>query len=53
MKKKYSKKDFLSYAEAFYLDEPGFDGDLLKDNMKKWSLKELQQWFGFTHKEEE
>ena len=51
MKKKDTKKDFLSYAEAFYLDEPFFDGVLLKDEMKNWSLKQLQDWFGFTHKE--
>ena len=51
MKKKYTKKDFLSYAEAFYLDEPFFDGVLLKDEMKNWSLKQLQDWFGFTYKE--
>jgi hypothetical protein len=51
MKKKYTKKDFLSYAEAFYLDEPFFYVVLLKDEIKNLSLKQLQDWFGFTHKE--
>ena len=55
---KYTKKDFLDYAEAFNyeLDEiKDKDGNILSDDdikkqMKSWSLKQFQDWFGFTHK---
>lgn len=64
MKKKYSKKDFLEYAEGFdytldlennqIKDKNGkiLSDDDYKKQMKSWSLKGFQDWFGFTHKEE-
>ena len=55
--KKYTKKDFLDYATAFNYDfdeatdQNGnilSDGDI-KKSMKSWSLKDFQEFYGFTH----
>ena len=51
MKKKYTKKDFLEYAQGFNYDLDS-DDDIKKD-MKSWSLKDFQEFYGFTHKEVE
>ena len=59
MRKKYNKKDFLDYATAFNYDLDYFTdkkGNILSDNniknnMKSWSLKNFQDWFGFIYKE--
>ena len=65
MKKKYTKKDFLDYATAFdytldlednqITDKNGniLSDDDFKKQMKSWSLKDFQEWFGFTYKEVE
>ncbi len=50
--KQYTKQDFLSLAEDYYMDEPFGKGELLKDEMKRWTLQELQSWFGFTHRDD-
>ena len=50
--KQYTKEDFLSLAEDYYMDEPFGKGELLKDEMKRWTLQELQSWFGFTHRDD-
>ena len=43
--KKYTKKLFLDYASAFdYYDE-------MKETMQSWSLKDFQEFYGFTHKD--
>ena len=55
--KKYTKKDFLDYATAFnyYFDEvTDENGNILSDDdikksMKSWSLKDFQEFYGFTH----
>ena len=55
--KKYTKKDFLDYATAFNYDfDEGTDqnGNILSDDdikksMKSWSLKDFQEFYGFTH----
>ena len=55
---KYTKKDFLDYAEAFdyELDEVKdkngkvLTDDDIKKQMESWSLKEFHDWFGFSHK---
>ena len=51
MKKKYTKKDFLEYSQGFNYDLDS-DDDIKKD-MKSWSLKDFQEFYGFTHKEVE
>ena len=57
--KKYTKKDFLDYAKAFnydldeVTDKNGIilsDNDI-KKNMKSWSLKDFQKFYGFSKKE--
>jgi len=58
MKKKYTKKDFLDYASGFnydldeVTDKNGniLSDDNIKQSMKSWSLKDFQDWFGFTYK---
>ena len=50
--KQYTKQDFLGLAEDYYMDEPFGKGELLKDEMKRWTLQELQSWFGFTHRDD-
>jgi KaiC/GvpD/RAD55 family RecA-like ATPase len=55
--KKYTKKDFLDYATAFnydfdeVTDENGniLSDDDIKKSMKSWSLKDFQEFYGFTH----
>ena len=55
--KKYTKKDFLEYASAFDyqndIDEgnrTGYKTDKeIKDDMKKWKLKDFHTHFGFSH----
>ena len=53
---KYTKKDFLDYAEAFGDYSMSFDEIDEKRHqawlnyINYWSLKELQDFFGFTHK---
>jgi len=55
--KKYSKKDFLDYATAFNYDHDEVtdkNGNILSDDdikksMKSWSLKDFQEFYGFTH----
>ena len=55
---KYTKKDFLDYAEAFdyELDEVKdkngkiLTDDAIKKQMESWSLKEFHDWFDFSHK---
>lgn len=57
---KYTKKNFLDYAQAFdyELDEiKDKNGNILSDNdikknMKSWTLKDFQEFYGFTHKNE-
>ena len=55
--KKYTKRDFLDYAKPFNYD---FDevtdkngkilsDDDIKKSMKSWSLKDFQEFYGFTH----
>lgn len=45
--KRYTKKDFLSYAQ-------GFDyWDAQKDKFKKMKINELRDFFAFTHKDNE
>ena len=45
--KRYSKKDFLEYAEAFdYWDAE-------KNKLKKMKIDELRDFFLFTHKDNE
>tara|TARA_R100000687_G_C6353262_1_gene119869 strand:+ start:307 stop:564 length:258 start_codon:yes stop_codon:yes gene_type:complete len=54
---KYTKKDFLDYAEAYgdynisfdEIDEKRHEAWL--SYIGHWSLKELQNFFGFTHKD--
>ena len=61
MKKKYTKKDFLDYASGFnydldeVTDKNGniLSDDNIKQSMKSWSLKDFQEFYGFTHKEVE
>ena len=50
--KQYTKEDFLSLAEDYYMDEPFGEGKKLKGRMKEWTLQELQSWFGFTHRDD-
>ena len=50
--RRYTKEDFLNLAEDYYMDEPFGKGELLKDEMKRWTLQELQSWFGFTHRDD-
>ena len=55
--KKYTKKDFLDYAKAFNYDldevtdenENILSDDDIKKSMKSWSLKDFQEFYGFTH----
>ena len=53
---RYTKKDFLSYAEAFgdnqliYDEIPEARHETWLRYISHWSLEELQQHFGFTHK---
>jgi len=57
--KKYTKKDFLDYASGFNyqidIDEGNITGfktdDEIKQSMKKWKLKEFQDFYDFTHKD--
>ena len=56
--KRYSKKDFLSYASGFDyqidIDEGNITGfksdDEIKQSMKKWKINEFRDFYGFTHK---
>jgi KaiC/GvpD/RAD55 family RecA-like ATPase len=58
MKKKYTKKDFLDYSKAFdyTLDEITdknkniLSDDDIKKDMKSWSLKDFQDFYGFTQR---
>ena len=60
MKKKYTKKDFLDYSKAFdyTLDEITdknkniLSDDDIKKDMQSWSLKDFQDFYGFTHMNE-
>ena len=55
--KKYTKKNFLDYATAFNydLDEvTDKNGNILSDDdikkdMKSWSLKDFQDFYGFSY----
>ena len=55
--KKYNKKDFLDYATAFNYDHDEvtdkngkiLSDDDIKKSMKSWSLKDFQEFYGFTH----
>ena len=55
--KKYTKKDFLEYASAFDYQNDIDEGNLtgyktdkeIKDDMKKWKLKDFHTHFGFSH----
>ena len=57
--KRYSKKDFLSYASGFdYQNDieegniKGFKSDKeIKDAMKKWKIEDFRDFYGFTHKD--
>ena len=63
MKKKYTKKDFLDYSKAFdytfdleqnkITDKNGniLSDDNIKQSMKSWSLKDFQEFYGFTYGE--
>tara|TARA_R100001163_G_C4880175_1_gene77852 strand:- start:297 stop:479 length:183 start_codon:yes stop_codon:yes gene_type:complete len=59
MNKKYTKKDFLDYASGFnydldeVTDENGniLSDDNIKQSMKSWSLKDFQEFYGFTYGE--
>lgn len=42
--KRYTKKDFLNYAEGFDY----FEAE--KNNLKKYTLQDWIEHFGFTHK---
>jgi len=45
--KKYTKKDFLDYATAFdYTDD-------YKKQMKSWSLKDFQEFYGFSYNKDD
>jgi hypothetical protein len=63
--KKYTKKDFLDYATAF---DYTFDlesnkikdkrGNILSDDdykkqMKSWSLKDFQEFYGFSYNKDD
>ena len=64
MKKQYTKKDFLEYAQGFdytfdlecnqIKDKNGsiLSDDNYKKQMKSWSLKDFQDFYGFTHMNE-
>ena len=55
--KKYTKKDFLEYASAFDYQNDIDEGNItgyktdkeIKDDMKKWKLKDFHTHFGFSH----
>ena len=55
--KQYTKEDFLDYAKAFnydfdeVTDENGkiLSDDDIKKSIKYWSLKDFQEFYGFTH----
>ena len=53
---RYTKEDFLDYAEAFGDNNLTYDEisevrhEAWLKYMSHWSLKELQEYFGFTHK---
>jgi len=55
---KYTKADFLSYADGFdYTTDikegcvKGYKSDVeIKKDMKTWELKDFQDFYGFTHK---
>ena len=57
MKKKFTKKDFLDYATGVNYDFDAVtdqNGNILSDDdikksMKSWSLKDFQEFYGFTH----
>ena len=57
--KRYSKKDFLSYASGFdYQNDieegniTGFESDNeIKQSMKKWKIEDFRNFYGFTHKD--
>ena len=57
--KRYSKKDFLSYASGFdYQNDieegniKGFKSDQeIKEAMKKWKIEDFRDFYGFTHKD--
>ena len=59
MKRKYTKKDFLDYASGFnydldeVTDKNGniLSDDNIKQSMKSWSLKDFQEFYGFTYGE--
>ncbi len=58
--KKYTKKDFLEYASAFDYQNDIDEGNItgyktdkeIKDDMKKWNLKDFHTHFGFSHFDE-
>ena len=59
--KKYNKKDFLSFASGFDYSEDAEDGrlsdyksdkEIKKDMKNNWSLKEFQEFYGFTHRDD-
>ena len=57
--KKYTKKMFLDYANGFDYNEDAKLGNLgkyksdaeIKEDMKKWKLKDFREFYGFTHKD--
>tara|TARA_R100000742_G_C4174862_1_gene11913 strand:+ start:241 stop:456 length:216 start_codon:yes stop_codon:yes gene_type:complete len=59
MLKKYTKKMFLDYANGFDYNEDAKLGNLgkyksdaeIKEDMKKWKLKDFREFYGFTHKD--
>ena len=53
--KKYTTKDFLSFASAFdYSDDLGIvENEKLHKEMKNWNLKKFQEFYGFTHRNDE
>ena len=53
---RYTKEDFLDYAEAFGDNNLTYDEisevrhEAWINYIKHWTLGELQEYFGFTHK---
>ena len=56
--KKYTKKDFLEYADGFdytedakggYLSSYKSDEEIKKDMKDNWTLKDFQKFYGFSH----
>ena len=58
--KKYSIEDFLSYAEGFDYTQDINEGNItgyktdqeIKEDMKKWKLKDFHIHFGFKYKDD-